>query len=86
MCMDCPPPSAETFTDTIDFCDLICAQTVVTSAERNYLEEGHPHTPEHDLLKVRTVLCYRDIPELRKKTSQAIRLARLRFQDPSELA
>ena len=82
MCMDCPPSSADDFTDSIDFCDLTCAQTVVTSAERDYLEEGSPHTPEHDLLKVRSVLSYRDIPELRRKASQVIRHARLRLGLP----
>lgn len=89
MCMDCPPQSADNFTDSIDFCDLTCAQTVVTSAERDYLEEGSPHTPEHDLIKVRSVLSYRDIPELRKKASQVIRYARLRLDlpgNPAEVA
>ncbi|TCD67366.1 hypothetical protein EIP91_010200 [Steccherinum ochraceum] len=75
MCLDCPPPSAEDFTDTIDFCDLVCAQTVVTHAERSYLEDGNPHTTEHSLLKIRTVLNFRDMPDLRKKAQEALQVA-----------
>lgn len=80
MCLDCPPSSAPDFTDTIDFCDFICAQTTVSIAERNYLEEGQPHTPEHDLIKIRTVLSWRDIPRLRRHSQEAMSVARLRFE------
>jgi hypothetical protein len=54
-CLDCEPKDTETF-KTIDFC---CAQACAVARITNREDIKVPHEPSHKLVKVRTVVLYR---------------------------
>ncbi|KAI0960928.1 hypothetical protein AcV7_000168 [Taiwanofungus camphoratus] len=63
ICLDCPTPQAQFWRPTTFCDDERCVAQAVT-VTKAYGEKSHLHLPTHDLMKVRTVLHRKDIPQL----------------------
>ena len=75
ICLDCQPAN-NAYYSTVDFCgNLRCwTKTTVDQKQREDLEL--PHIPEHDFLKIRTVMQYMDQPELDRRAKAALEACR----------
>lgn len=88
-CLDCQPPKGR-FNNTIDLCDNPdCYNAIVPTTKRTDLER--PHVPEHDMVKIRTVVQDGELPAFDRRAKQALEACRARFQEtttepPEEVA
>ena len=72
--MDCHDNS------TLDLCsEPECLDSVITPKRRSGLEV--PHTPDHDMLKVRYVLFGRDVARVERSAKEALEAARTTISD-----
>ncbi|KAH8083346.1 hypothetical protein BXZ70DRAFT_582249 [Cristinia sonorae] len=72
LCLDCPTPE-QRFGDTIDVCSLKCFDTHITWVNQK------AHHPYHDVLKLRTVVTYYDLPHFYQRGCETLQNARARF-------
>ena len=71
ICLDCQSPTTLCWL-TVDLCDTQqCCNSTLTL---DRFEK--PHTPDHDLVKVRTVQSYRDLPDLDRRARRALQVSR----------
>ncbi|THH29709.1 hypothetical protein EUX98_g4473 [Antrodiella citrinella] len=69
MCLDCRPPGTR-IRQTVNFCDLsVCGERTI---RYSVLDRDFQHPPTHDLVKVRTVLLFKDMPALDRKAKKAL--------------
>jgi len=74
LCIDCH------FNNTLDLCSKPeCLDSVITPKRRPGLEA--PHTPNHDMLKVRQIIFDRDVARTKKKAGDALEAARNTLSD-----
>lgn len=77
VCLDCQPAKGNYYR-TIDLCDHPdCYSATVT--KRDDLER--PHIPEHDWLKIRTVMLISEQPDIDKRAKAALKSSRARFAE-----
>lgn len=62
---------------TVDLCDDPKCYEATLELER--LER--PHTPHHDIVKVRTALQYRDLPDINQRARRALDACGVHFKD-----
>ncbi|THH29238.1 hypothetical protein EUX98_g4953 [Antrodiella citrinella] len=80
LCLDCPTPDQK-FWDTCDACDMPCLDKNIDRGD-----DRKNHTPNHDILKLRTALTYRDMPAFYQSGWEALRQARLYFDEVAAAA
>lgn len=81
-CITCQPEKGPYYR-TVDFCgDPRCFGATIPVEQRHDLEK--PHIPEHDFVKIRSVLQYRDQPDLDRRAKKALKACRTHFAHGDE--
>lgn len=82
ICITCQPEKGFYYR-TVDFCgDPKCFGATISVEQRDDLEK--PHIPEHDFVKIRSVLQYRDQPDLDRRAKKALQACRTQFAHGDE--
>ena len=77
LCLDCRLLEGK-LTNSVDFCDdPECYSVVLTTTMRDDLEKSH--VPEHNIVKLRTVLQYGECPALHRKAKSGLDVCKQRF-------
>ncbi|TCD60695.1 hypothetical protein EIP91_009662, partial [Steccherinum ochraceum] len=74
ICLDCVTPE-QVFWDTCDLCDLSCFDKLIDRGE------SKTHRPNHDMMKLRTVLTEHDMPAYYQSAWESLTKARALFRD-----
>ncbi|TCD65460.1 hypothetical protein EIP91_002674 [Steccherinum ochraceum] len=77
ICLDCATPDQK-FWDTCDACDLTCFDKDIDRGDRKN------HRPNHDVMKLRTVLTYHDMPAYYQSAWESLTEARAHFHASAE--